>query len=181
MVYNLCSVVLGVLLMFASTSDAIPTGELTMICKKTQNPKLCVNLLKSNPKNASLVEVTEHIIDVVGEEVRKGIKLIHDLIGGERNPVARRHYWSCLEHFGSEGALGDVEYSKEMLRRRDYLGVNVAASAVISDVEDCVSGDSPTDPSFHDSSALPKCAAHVESIVDVLLVLSNRLANKIIS
>lgn len=171
---NFSSLVL-VFLLFAATSYAMPVGEVKEICKKTKNPSFCFTLLNSNP-NASLVSLTQYTIDIARANVTNTIKLINNLIAqSAKNPVAKKHYTMCLGHFGSEGALGDIEYTQELLQKGDYQGVNVAASSIIGDVEDCITGESPTDPPYHDPSQLPQYAAVLELVVDIILVLANVL------
>ncbi|KOM33963.1 hypothetical protein LR48_Vigan02g011300 [Vigna angularis] len=164
-----------VIFLVASTSYAIPVSEVKTICSQTQKPSFCLRLLMSNPNpNASLIDLTQYAINVARAKVTNTIKLIHDLIA-HGNSNAKSHYRICLVHFGSEGALRDIDYTKEMLQKGDYEGVNVAASAVSTDIEDCISGDSPSDPPFNDPSDLPKYAAVIESVLDVILVLSKFL------
>ncbi|QCE05116.1 hypothetical protein DEO72_LG9g116 [Vigna unguiculata] len=177
MVCNLCSSLVSVFAIFlvASTSYAIPESEVKTICNQTQNSSFCLALLMSNPNpNAGLVNVTQYTIDVARANVTNTIKLINDLIG-HSNGSSKSHYTECLDHFGSEGALGDIDYTQEMLQKGDYQGVNVAASAVSDDVEDCISGESPSDSPYDDPSDLPKYAAVIQSVLGVILVLSKYL------
>lgn len=162
-------------ILFASTSYAISGSEVKSICSQTRNPSSCLNLLMSNPNpNASLVDLTQYTINTARARVTNSIKLINYLIA-HGNSNAKSHYKLCLKHFGSDGALGDIDYTQEMLKKGDYQGVNLAASAVSTDIEDCISGDSPSDPPFNDPSDLPKYAADIESVLDVILVLSKFL------
>ncbi|KAK7354961.1 hypothetical protein VNO80_14206 [Phaseolus coccineus] len=167
-----------VFFLFGSSSNAIPESEVKTICNQTQNPPFCLSLLSSSNPNASIVNVTQHIIDIARANVSNTIKLIKNLIDQSgKNPKAKGHYKACLDHFGEDGALGDVDYAQELLYKGDYQGVNLAASSVTDDVEDCISGESPTDPSFPDPSPLPAYAKLIESVVAVLLVLSKYLGH----
>ncbi|KAK7391338.1 hypothetical protein VNO78_19753 [Psophocarpus tetragonolobus] len=175
MVCNLSSLVL-VFLLFATTSYAIPAREVSTICKQAKDPSFCSTLLNSNP-NANLVDLTQYTIDIVRVNVTNTIKLINTLIAQSTDPKAKNHYKSCLENFGSEGALGDLDYTQELFKKEDYQGVNLGASSVLDDIEDCVSGDTPSVPPFHDLSKLPQYAAITESVISVLLVLSINLGH----
>ncbi|XP_020225539.1 pectinesterase inhibitor 1 [Cajanus cajan] len=174
---NFSSLVLVFILFFPSTSYAIPVSKVNAICKQTKNPSFCFTLLNSHP-NANLVTLTQYTINIARANVTNTIILIKQLIAhSAKDPKGRSHYTSCLEHFGSEGALGDVEYTQELLKKRDYAGVNTAASAILTDVDDCISGESPSDPRYHDPSKLPQYAAVLGLVVEIILVLSNFLVH----
>jgi len=176
MISRFCFLVF-VLFLFGSSSNAIPESEVKSICIKTQNPPFCVTLLSSNP-NATIAELTQTTIDIARTNVSNAITLIKKLIDeSEKNPKAKGHYKACLDHFGEDGALGDVDYTQELLKKGDFKGVNVAAASITDDVEDCISGESPTDPAFDDHSSLPSYAIVIESVVSVLLVLSKHLGH----
>ncbi|ESW17824.1 hypothetical protein PHAVU_007G271600 [Phaseolus vulgaris] len=171
------SFVVFVLFLLGSSSNGIPDSEVKSICSKTQNPAFCLSLLGSNP-SATIVDLTQHVIDIARGNVSNTIKLISNLIAQSgKNPKAKEHYKACLEHFGEDGALGDVDYTQELLHKGDYQGVNLAAASIADDVDDCISGESPTDPSFNDLSPLPSHAKVIESVVAVLLVLSKSLGH----
>lgn len=176
MVYNFSSLVL-VFLLFATTSYAIPVGEVNVICKQTADLTFCFTLLNSNP-NATLVDLTQYTINIAQANITETIKYINYLIAqSAKDPIAKSHYTSCLEHYGSEGALDDINYTRELLKKGDYQGVRVAVASVRSDVDDCISGDSPTDPPYQDPSMLPQYAAILELIVDIIIVLSKSLVH----
>ncbi|KAK7393663.1 hypothetical protein VNO78_22224 [Psophocarpus tetragonolobus] len=177
MVCNLSSLVF-VFLLFATTSYAIPVGEVNTICKQAKDPSFCSTLLNSNP-NANLVGLTQYTIDIVRANVTNTIKLIDTLIAQSTDPKSKKHYKLCLGNFGSEGALGDLDYTQELLKKGDYQGVNLAASSIVDNIEDCVSGDAPSIPPFHDPSKLPKYTTITKSVVSVILVLSKNLGKKI--
>jgi hypothetical protein len=61
------------------------------------------------------------------------------------------------------------------LKKGDYDGVNVHVSGIVTDVNGCLSGDSPTDPPFHDSSSLPKNADIVQQVSQIILIITNFL------
>ncbi|RDX94716.1 hypothetical protein CR513_22869, partial [Mucuna pruriens] len=129
------------------------------ICKQSRNFSFCVALLKSSPAT-DLVTLTQYTINVARVNITNTIKLIKLLISqSARDPKANNHYASCLVHFNyDEGALGQVRYAEELLKKRDYQGVGVAATAILTYVEDCISGESPSDPPYPDHSKLPKYA-----------------------
>ncbi|XP_027357188.1 pectinesterase inhibitor 1-like [Abrus precatorius] len=171
MSYNFSSLVI-VFLLFVVSSYAIPAQQVNDICRQSKNPSFCVTFLNSKP-NANLYTLTQYTIEVVSVNVTNTIKLINKLISQSANDSeAKRHYQSCLVHFGyNEGALGDVDTAQELLKKKDYRGVNVAASSILTDVEDCISGESPSDPPFPDPSILPKYAYVVDLFAEIILIL----------
>jgi len=177
MICNLSSLVF-VFFLFGSSCYAISESEAKMICNSTSNPPFCSTLLSSNP-NSSLVNLAHQTLVIANANVKNTIKLIHDLIAqSEKNPEAKGHYKSCLENFGADhGALYAIHSTQEFLHKGDYKGMNLAASGIMDSIEYCISGESPTDPRFDDPSVLPMFGAVINSVVDVLLVISNHLGH----
>ena len=175
----LASAVVLVFLLFDASSYATKVVEVNTICNRTTNPSFCSNILNSRPGGAigaDLVTLAQYTIDVVRANVTNTINLIKSLIANASDPKAKDHYQICLTYFGyEEGALGEVDYTEQMLKERDFQGVDVAAAGVISCVEDCISGDSPSDPPYHDPSLLPKYADFVEKVADIICVISTFL------
>ncbi|KAK7290996.1 hypothetical protein RIF29_05825 [Crotalaria pallida] len=174
--------VLTISLTFAASSHASNNAvmDVNIICKQTQNPSLCSNILNSKPggaKGADLITLAQYTIDIVRGNLTNTISLIKTLIAQSgKDPKAKAHYEECLVHFGEEeGALGDINQTQELLKKGDYVGVNSAASAVISDVEDCISGEDPDDPAYPDKSKLPQYADVVSKVADIILVISKYL------
>ncbi|TKY46385.1 Pectinesterase inhibitor 1 [Spatholobus suberectus] len=177
MVYNFSSFVL-VFLLFATSTYAISGGQVNAICRQTKNPSFCFTLLNSNP-NTNLITLTQYTINVVRVNVTNTIKLIKLLISkSASDPKAKRHYSLCLIHFSyNEGALGDVQRTQELLKKGDYPGVGSSASAILTNVEACINGESPTDPPYPDHSILPKYANVVELVAEIILIISKYLGH----
>ncbi|KAK2451373.1 hypothetical protein P8452_14546 [Trifolium repens] len=168
-----------VLLLCAASSSPTKVVDVETICKKAKNYSFCLSLLKSKSGGAGgdLVSLASYTIDVARTDVSKTINLIKTLIaksGG--NPKAQSHYKNCLDHFGmDEGALGEIVEAQQLLKKSDYGGVNVHVSAILTDVDGCLSGDSPTDPPFQDTSSLPKNADIVNQVSQIILIITNFL------
>ncbi|KAK7316057.1 hypothetical protein VNO77_34723 [Canavalia gladiata] len=173
---KVCVLVMAFLL-FVASSFAITADEVNAICRQTKDSSFCSALLDSKP-NADLVTLAQYTIDVARVNVTNTIKVINSLISNSSgDPKSKSHYESCLLHFGPEGAINHVDQTQELLKKGDYGGVNVAASAIQTDVDDCISGESPSDPPYPDHSILPKYAATVDLVVQIILVISNRLVH----
>ncbi|KAE9597408.1 hypothetical protein Lal_00029866 [Lupinus albus] len=170
-------------LLFSTSSYASKIVEINDICKQTmKNPSFCLSILNSKPggaKGADLVSLSQYIIDVARDNITNTVNLIKSLIIESGNdPKAKAHYETCLVHFDDESescALSDINYTQELLKKGDYGGVNIAASAVQTDVEDCISGESPGDTPYHDTSKLPQYADVIKQVVDIILIMSNYL------
>ncbi|KAK7270993.1 hypothetical protein RJT34_26561 [Clitoria ternatea] len=175
---NNFSCIVLMFLLLVSSSYAIPNSQVNVICGQTKNPLFCSTLLNSQP-NADLKTLTQYTLNVARANITNTIKLINVLIAENANkPDAKTHYSSCLDHFDEdEGALGDLEYTEELFKNGDYQGVGVSASSIEDDVEDCISGESPSDPPYHDTSTLPQYASVVELVAQIIIILSKNLGH----
>ncbi|XP_004506544.1 pectinesterase inhibitor-like [Cicer arietinum] len=100
------------------------------------------------------------------------------LSGQSSDPKTKTHYNNCLSNFGAnEGALGEVSETQQLLKSGDYNWVNMCASTIMSDVDDCISGNSLGTPPFQDASELPKYAGVVTQVAQIILILTNFLLN----
>ncbi|KAK7290999.1 hypothetical protein RIF29_05829 [Crotalaria pallida] len=176
------SLVLMFLLFAASSNASNKVVDVNAICKPTENPSLCSNILNSKPggaKGADLVSLALYTVDVARGNITNTINLIKSLIAkSAHNPNAKNHYEMCLLHFDyDEGALAIIDGIKKILKSRDYNSLNIAASAVQTEVSNCIVGDSPSDPPYHDSSLLPRYADVVDQVVDIILSISYYLVN----
>ncbi|KAK7316022.1 hypothetical protein VNO77_34641 [Canavalia gladiata] len=163
-------------LLFAAFSYAISVEELNTICRQTTNPSFCFALLNSH-HSKNLISLTQYTIEIARANVTNTIKVINSLITqSKKNAEAQNHYTLCLEHFSSNGgALTLIDYTKQVLKNHDYEGVNVAASAILTNVDNCIYGDSPSDPLYKDTSILPHYVATIEVVIQIILVISNKL------
>ncbi|KAK7290998.1 hypothetical protein RIF29_05827 [Crotalaria pallida] len=170
-------------LLFAASSNSSKVVDVSTICKETDNPSLCSNILNSKPggaKGADLITLAQYTIDIVRGNLTNTISLIKTLIAKSgKDPTAKAHYEECLVHFSEEeGALGDINHTHELLMEGDYFGVKTSASAVIADMEYCISGEDPEDPIYPDKSKLPQYAHSIEQVVSIILVIPNYLMQK---
>ncbi|KAF1874484.1 hypothetical protein Lal_00029911 [Lupinus albus] len=93
------------------------------------------------------------------ENITNTINLIKPLIRESSNdPKAKAYYETCLMHFDDEivnSAIFDIDYTQKLLKKGDYGGVNLTATIVQTDAEDCIYTESPSDilimipPSYH--------------------------------
>jgi len=167
-----------VFLLFASSSFAIQVVELDHICKKTQDPTFCFNLLSSKPGGiigTDLIDLTQYALDVTRVNITTTTKLIKRLIRINHNNLeAKDHYTICLNQIHM-GALTKVESTQEILKSGDYRDLNVVASGIRTYIELCIDGESPTDTPYNDTSLLPTYANDISQVVDIILGIANIL------
>ncbi|CAJ2640325.1 unnamed protein product [Trifolium pratense] len=167
-----------VFLLCVVSSYATNDVDVQAICKKATKPYFCLKLLNSTPESAreDLVCLASYTIGVLSTDVSNTISLITKLIAQSVSyPKKQNHYKNCLSRFGTDdGALGEVAQALQLLKDMDYNGVNMHMSSVMSDVDDCISGDSPSND---DTSMLPKHADVVNQVAQIILIISNMLLN----
>ncbi|CAJ1975394.1 unnamed protein product [Sphenostylis stenocarpa] len=169
---------LVLLFLFVASSSAVQVAELDLICKKTQDPKFCFNLLNSRPggtMGADLVDLAQYALDVTRANITITTKLIKRLI--RRNPTnleARDHYTICLNQI-HKGAMGKVESTQEILKSGDYQDLNVVASGIRTHIDLCIDGESPIDTPYNDTSLLPAYANDISQAVEIIVIISNIL------
>ncbi|KAE9597417.1 hypothetical protein Lal_00029892 [Lupinus albus] len=177
---SLISSLVLLLLLFAAQSSVSKVVDVTVLCAQAQDPKFCSSVLNSKPggaKDADLVSLAQYTVNVARVNSTNTINLINALIAkGDSDPKAKAHYKKCLTHFNKdEGALSDIDRVQELLKKEDYFGVSTAASAVITDVDNCITGEDPEDPPYPDKSNLPQYADVVKKTVGILLIISKYL------
>ncbi|KAF1874585.1 hypothetical protein Lal_00030013 [Lupinus albus] len=145
--------------------------EINDIFKQTmKNPSFCSSILNSKPDGADgadLLSLAQYTIDVARDNITNTINLIKSLIRESSNdPKAKAYYEICLMHSDDESvncALFDIDYTQELLKKRDYGGVNITATTVQTDVEDCIYGESPSDILIMIPQVTTICACHYAS------------------
>jgi len=164
-----------VFLLCVTFSYATKTVDFETICKTAKDPSFCSTFLKSRPigVGGDLVSLAQYSIENVHTNVTNTVDLITKLVAQSRDMNEKSHYGNCLQHFNSI-----VEYVKEaqgFLKIGDYGDVHMNANFIIVNVDDCLFGDSPSDPPFHDTSLLPKYADVVQKIAEIIFIISNLL------
>ncbi|XP_058766340.1 uncharacterized protein LOC131639919 [Vicia villosa] len=167
-----------VFLLCVTCSYAVKVVDVDTICTSTKNHSFCSNLLNSKSGgNKDLVSLTQYTIDVLRANVTNTVNLINKLIaqnGGNFNLTY--HYNMCLIHFDvSKGALGSVEYAEELFKMGNYLAMIPTMKSIDFNAWECLSGDTPSDPPYHDTSLLPVYADDVMLVANVVLSILSYL------
>ncbi|XP_022933241.1 pectinesterase inhibitor-like [Cucurbita moschata] len=151
----------------ASQDDIVST-----ICKKTRNPSFCFNVLKS-AGTTDLKGLATFTLNLAHDKVAQTRALALSLASKETDPKLKERYATCAEQY--DDAADDIEDGKNDLGEGDYNGVNIKASAAMTEVGDCL--DSFTQPP-KDPSALSGNGKTVEDICSIILVIANLLLGR---
>ncbi|XP_019430492.1 PREDICTED: uncharacterized protein LOC109337868 [Lupinus angustifolius] len=135
-------------LLFVAPSSASNFVDVKVICAQARDPILCSSVLNSKvvgAKGAYLITFSQYTINVARVKATNTVNLINIMIAKSgSDPKAKEHYKICLTHFNKdEGAPNDIDYIEELLKKGDYFGVGTTASAIITDVDDCIIGEGP--------------------------------------
>jgi pectinesterase inhibitor-like protein len=174
------SFILVVFLLFATSGYySVKFVDVDTICKNATNPSFCSTLLNSKPGGGSgdLVNLAEYTLSVVQTNVTNTIDQIKELIKQSgSNFAARTHYEACLGNFGDEiGALDAIEAAQGALKMGKYKFAHDEANDISFFMFLCISGNSPSDPPFHDTSLLPKYVDIVDQIAKITVLILNYL------
>ncbi|CAJ2668063.1 unnamed protein product [Trifolium pratense] len=170
------SSIMVVFLLCVVSSYATNDVDVQGICKKATDPSFCSTLLNSMPggPGKDLSCLASYTLDVLRTNVSNTINIIEKQIAESGNdPKKQNKYKNCLSNLGmDDGALGDVDEAKQLLKDLDYNGVNMRISSLMSNVNDCSSEDSLP---FDDTSSLSKQVGVVNQVAQIVLIISNVL------
>ena len=151
----------------------LPKNDIaSTICKKTRNPSFCFNVLKS-AGTTNLKGLATFTLNLAHDKTVKSRALAQSLASKAANPKLKERYATCAELY--DNATGDIEDGKVNLGKGDYNGVNIKASAAMTEAGDCLDSFSqpPKDP-----SALSGNGKTVEDICSIILVIANLLLGR---
>jgi hypothetical protein len=161
---------LVVFLLCVTSSCAIKVVDVDIICKNVTNHSFCSNLLNSKPgASRDLVSLTQYTIDVLRANATNTVNLLNGLIEQSRgNFNLTYHYNVCLLHFDNkQGALRIVEIVEELFKMGNYLAMITEIDSIDFNAWECLSGDTPSDPIYKDTSLLPNYANDVMLVAKI--------------
>ncbi|XP_023549429.1 pectinesterase inhibitor-like [Cucurbita pepo subsp. pepo] len=158
----------GVVPMHASFTNGVPFT----ICKKTRNPSLCFNVLKS-AGTTNLKRLATYTLDLANNKAAQSHALAQSLASKSADPKLKERYAICAEHYNNVVVV--IEGAKSNLGKGDYNGVNIQASRAITEASDCL--DNFTQPP-KDPSTLSGNGKAVEDICNIVLVIANLLLGR---
>jgi len=150
-----------VFILCVTISSATKVVDIDTICKNVTNYSFCSNLLNSKPgSKGDFPSLIQYTFDVLRVNATNTVNLINGLIAKSgSNFNATYHYNVCLIHFDiKKGALHIIEYAEDMYKRKYYKEMGDALEYINFNAWECLLGDTPSDPPFHDTSLLPAYA-----------------------
>ncbi|XP_022949094.1 pectinesterase inhibitor-like [Cucurbita moschata] len=112
-------------------------------------------------------------LNLAHDKVAQTRALALSLASKAADPKLKERYATCVEQY--DDAADDIEDGKNDLGEGDYNGVNIKASAAMTEAGDCL--DSFTQPP-KDPSALSGNGKTVEDICSIILVIANLLLGR---
>ncbi|RHN50656.1 putative pectinesterase inhibitor domain-containing protein [Medicago truncatula] len=160
-----------VFLLCVTFSYATKIVDVEIICKEAEDPSFCSTFLKSRPPGISgdLVSLDKYSIEYVHANITYTVDLIKKLNAQSRDINEEDYYRRCLTHF--DWVVYYIVEIEEKTKRGDYTDVHEKADFITIDINNCIYGDSPSEPVFHDTSSLPK-------YLDVIKKIANIISNK---
>ncbi|KAI9122831.1 hypothetical protein K1719_005720 [Acacia pycnantha] len=140
------------------------------ICSKHNNPVFCQEIIKKK-QGSELSDIAEYVIEQIQSRVGSTKTALDSMIQQAKAPRLVEHYKSCAWHYSD--AMNGVEKTKQMLENRDYFGMDVAASAVMTHIDDCASSEAP---GYDPSVFLVKTNQDLENLGVIVMIIANRLS-----
>lgn len=153
-------------------ANARPSAVVNQICSKSTNAPFCHKVLNAE-HTTDLKQLARITINYAQTNVSSNHKLTQSLGSQATNPTLKSRYNDCADHY--DEAAGDIELALEHFKSGDFLGVNIAVSAVLTYADDCEDAwkTPPADP-----SQLPRKNKDLKDLCDVVLVISNLLSGR---
>ncbi|XP_022930195.1 pectinesterase inhibitor-like [Cucurbita moschata] len=158
----------GVMSMHAASQNDVAST----ICKKTRNPSFCFDVLKS-AGTTDLKGLATFTLNLAHDKTVESRALAQSLASKTIDPKLKERYATCAEQY--DNAIDDIEDGKVNLGEGDYNGVNIKASAAMTEAGDCL--DSFAQPP-KDPSAFSGNGKTVEDICSIILVIANLLLGR---
>jgi pectinesterase inhibitor-like protein len=167
------SLLLAILLCICPTNARpvkITESVLNSICSKTEDPAFCMQALKSDPRTATadLQGLAQVAIDLANATASGAYPLIQTQLNQTKDPALKQLYTECLDSY--EETIDEIEYASEKLSSKDYIAVNQAASACMTDATECQ--DATTTEAF----SLPQETKKLSQLCKITFLISVRLS-----
>ncbi|KAI5660673.1 hypothetical protein M9H77_19996 [Catharanthus roseus] len=143
------------------------------VCSRTRNPTRCSSALRSDPRSrgASLRVLAQISIDIASRSVNSGVSLVTSLKNGAKDPKLKGAYSSCLENY--QDSVDSLSKANLDLKKGDFLGVNLQASAADTDIDTC--DDNFKDLKLPEPANLQAASQNAQDLCGIVLVISNIL------
>ncbi|KAM3319176.1 pectinesterase inhibitor-like [Capsicum chacoense] len=154
------------------TSTSVRADLINDVCSKTQKPAICLSALKGDPrsKNANLEGLATISIDISLKNMQSGRDLVNSLLKQATDSKLKTRYDSCLENYND--SIDDLKELPPFLKSKDYLGLNVHASAALNGPTTC--DDNFSSPPA-EAPQLKAASDKLVELIEIILVISNLL------
>ncbi|XP_045791813.1 uncharacterized protein LOC123886549 [Trifolium pratense] len=169
-----------VFILCVTSCYAVKVVNVDAICKNVTDYTFCSNLLNAKPGTSrDLVSLTQYTIDALRVNVTNTVKLLDNLIAHSgSNFNLTYHYNMCSELFGiQKGALHTFEDVDKLFKTGDYESVVESMKTIQFDAFICLSGESPSDPPYEDTSVLPKYVNVVNLVAEIIIRMLSYVIN----
>ncbi|KAH6766408.1 hypothetical protein C2S52_017391 [Perilla frutescens var. hirtella] len=136
------------------------------LCSKSNNPSLCNQVLRSDPRSgrSDARGLAEIAVDNAESSTKAAINVAKSVVnGGNKNNID-----TCIENFNN--AVDNLEESKPLIRKGDRGSVSdlqTKGSAVLTDLDTCAD-DFPNEP-----TQLTQATAKAYTISQLFLIIVN--------
>ncbi|PHU23697.1 Pectinesterase inhibitor [Capsicum chinense] len=142
------------------------------VCSKTKKPATCLSALNGDlrSKSATLEGLATISIDISLKNTQSGRDLVNSLLKQATDPKLKTRYNSCLENYND--TIDDLKELPPFLKSKDYIGLNVHASAALDGPITC--DDNFSSPPA-EALQLKAASDKLVELIDIILVISNLL------
>ena len=135
-------------------------------CVKSNNPTLCTNTLRSDPrsKGADARGLATIAIKKAEEATRASINVVKSLLNSGNKEIIS----TCIENFSS--AVTNLKECESLLNRRDIGTLRSIGSAALTDVGTCSDEFGANEP-----AKLKEASGKADTFVQLLLIIASAL------
>ncbi|KAF7837672.1 pectinesterase inhibitor-like [Senna tora] len=126
------------------------------------------------PKHgAALTCMAEYAINIAKEKAAIAHSTLGTMVQTTPEIRLKQHYHACLEHYTD--AMDNIEKVQKSYETKDFFGMNIAASALMTNVDDCETSEAP---GYDPSVDLKRKNEELEYASIILMILANQLGGR---
>lgn len=153
-------------LIFLSSTTFTSADSIKEICQQTNDPYLCFDSFKSDPRstNASLTTLAHISIKSAQKSAKAARKLIH-------SALYSGNYTECITIY--DDAISNLKKCKKVLKAHDYGQLNTLVSGAMTDASLC---DGSVGRGVQGPPQLKFGSIKLQGLCNIIIVISNNLA-----